>query len=219
MPEAPMFFDPDRPVDFNHRDLPHWQQGTVICFLTFRLADSIPLQALRDWDNERRIWLLHRLPSAEGSLHEILGQLSKENRRLYLRRFGKQFHDLLDSGHGSCLLKDSSHSAIVENALLHFDNSRYHLGDYVIMPNHVHALLSPLCDQSFGQICGSWKRFTAREINKLVGREGSLWQHETFDHLVRSQASLEGFRRYIRENPVKARLREGEYRIGCGSLK
>jgi len=45
-----------------------------------------------------------------------------------------------------------------------------------------------------------------------------LWQHETFDHLVRSQSSLEGFRRYIRENPLKAKLREGEYRLGCGTL-
>jgi putative transposase len=214
-----MFFNPDRPMDVHHRNLPHWQQGSVVCFLTFRLADSIPGLALRDWDNERRLWLLSRLPSAGGNLHDILAQLSERDRRAYLRRFGKRFHELLDAGHGSCLLGKLRHSEIVQNAMLHFDGTRYQLGDYVVMPNHVHVLVSPLADQSFGQICGSWKRFTAREINKLDGREGSLWQHETFDHLVRSQASLEHFRRYIRENPIKAKLREGEFRLGCGTFK
>ncbi|WP_193212515.1 transposase [Luteolibacter marinus] len=214
-----MYYDPDRKVDHHQRNLPHWHQDGTLSFLTFRLADSIPKAALAAWENERRIWLLHRLSSAEGDQHELLSQLNEVDRRNYIRRFGKQFHDLLDSGHGSCLLRIPDHSLIVESALRHFDGQRYQLGDFVVMPNHIHLLARPMSDFTTGNIVGSLKRFTAREINKLRGSEGTLWQHESFDHLVRDAGSFEGFRRYIRENPTKARLRPGEYRLGCGSLK
>jgi REP element-mobilizing transposase RayT len=214
-----MFYDPQKNIDRHRRRLPHWQQSGAVSFITFRLADAIPAKALAAWENERRIWLLHRLPSASGDLSDVLSQLNETDRRAYLRRFGKQFHDLLDTGHGSCLLRNPKHSAIVENALHHFDGHRYQLGDYAVMPNHVHVLLEPIPEHSLGNIAGSWKRFTAREINKLTGSEGTLWQHESFDHLVRDAGSLEGFRRYIRQNPEKARLRPGEYRLGSGTLK
>ena len=214
-----MFYDPEKNISHHRRNLPHWQQADAISFVTFRLGDSIPAKALKAWDNERRIWLLHRLPSASGELSDILSQLTEPDRRDYLRRFGKQFHELLDTGHGSCLLRDPAHSAIVENALLHFDDQRYQLGDYVIMPNHVHVLLAPAPEHTIGSITGSWKRHASREINKRTGSEGCLWQHESFDHLVRDAGSLEGFRRYIFQNPEKARLRTGEYRLGSGTLK
>ncbi|TAE77416.1 MAG: hypothetical protein EAZ84_04155 [Verrucomicrobia bacterium] len=214
-----MFYDPEKNISHHRRNLPHWQQADAISFVTFRLGDSIPAKALKAWDNERRIWLLHRLPSASGELFDILSQLTEPDRRDYLRRFGKQFHELLDTGHGSCLLRDPAHSAIVENALLHFDDQRYQLGDYVIMPNHVHVLLAPAPGHTIGSITGSWKRHASREINKRTGSEGSVWQHESFDHLVRDAGSLEGFRRYIFQNPEKARLRTGAYRLGSGTLK
>lgn len=214
-----MFYDPDRNVEYHRRNLPHWGQTGVVSFITFRLADSIPKKALQEWEAEQRIWLSHRLSSPSGRLNEILGQLSEDDRREYLRKFGKRFHELLDSGHGSCVLRQPTCSALVERALLHFDGDRYLLGNYVVMPNHIHLLLLPSPDHEVPSIVGSWKKFSAREINKLTGKQGHLWQVESFDHLVRSAGSLEGFRRYIRENPEKASLREGEYRLGCGKLK
>lgn len=102
---------------------------------------------------------------------------------------------------------------MVESALLHFDGDRYDLIDYVIMPNHVHVLVSPKESHSMSSILHSWKRFTAREVNKLTGSSGQFWQHESFDHLVRGAGSLEGFIRYIRENPQKAKLKPGEFRL------
>ena len=214
-----MFYDPEKNIDHRRRRLPHWQQSGAVSFITFRLADSIPAKSLNAWDNERRIWLLHRLPSASGDLSDVLSQLTETDRRDYLRRFGKQFHDLLDTGHGSCLLRHPAHSAIVESALRHFDGQRYQLGDYSVMPNHVHVLFAPAPEHSLGSITGSWKRHASREINKLTGSRGTFWQHESFDHLVRGAGSLEGFRRYIRQNPEKARLHPGEYRLGSGTLK
>jgi REP element-mobilizing transposase RayT len=79
------------------------------------------------------------------------------------------------------------------------------------MPNHLHVLVTPTPPHELSDILHSWKRFSAREINKLVGREGAFWQAESFNHIVRSEAQFERFRRYIAENPAKARLGEGEF--------
>ena len=101
---------------------------------------------------------------------------------------------------------------MVANSLLHFDGERYALESYVVMPNHVHVLAGISGRGDMRQLCRTWKNFTAMQINKALGRQGQFWQWESFDHVVRSPASLDKFRNYILQNPVKARLREGEYR-------
>lgn len=60
-----------------------------------------------------------------------------------MQRFGNWIQDALDRGHGECLLRDSANRVIVETALRFFDGKRYALGDFVIMPNHVHVLVVP----------------------------------------------------------------------------
>lgn len=208
-----MFLDPEKPIDRTLRNLPHWEQAGTVSFVTFRLADAIPEKSLKSWAEDRRLWLLARGLSGEGDLSQTLEQLCEDQRRQYLREFGKRFHDLLDAGHGSCVLRNPDYSGVVESALLHFDGDRYDLLDYVVMPNHVHVLVSPKEGHSMSSILHSWKRFTAREINKRLGATGQFWQHESFDHLVRGAGPLEGFIRYIRENPKKARLKPGEFRL------
>jgi type I restriction enzyme R subunit len=85
------------------------------------------------------------------------------------------------------------------------------LGDFVVMPNHVHLLVGGLGrDRMLAQIT-SWKKWSAIQINKQLGLRGRLWQDESFDHLVRSEAAFDRFRRYIAENPAKAKLRLGEF--------
>jgi putative transposase len=95
----------------------------------------------------------------------------------------------------------------------HFSDRRlYALGDYVIMPNHAHVLVwFPESEISMKLQCRSWKRMSSLGINRLLGRSGHFWQGESYDHIVRSQAQFEHYRRYIAENPLKAKLREGEY--------
>jgi len=208
-----MFLDPDKPIDRTLRNLPHWEQAGTVSFVTFRMADAIPEQSLKSWAEDRRRWLLTRGMTGEGELSEILAELSEDQRRQYLREFGKRFHDLLDAGHGSCVLRNPEYSALVESVLLHFDGDRYDLLSYVIMPNHVHVLVSPKGGHSMSSILHSWKRFTARELNKRLGAQGQFWQHESFDHLVRGSGSLEGFVRYLRENPEKAKLKASEFRL------
>ena len=56
----------------------------------------------------------------------------------------REFQEWLDRGQGSCWLKQSEVATIVESALRKFDGERYALGEFVIMPTHVHVLVTPL---------------------------------------------------------------------------
>ena len=47
------FFDPSARLDVQRRKLPHWSQETVIYFVTFRLADSLPVQKLEAFKEEK----------------------------------------------------------------------------------------------------------------------------------------------------------------------
>ena len=189
----------------NH--LPHWRQNGTTYFVTSRLGDSIPKSTLDAWFKERALWLrandCETVADAEN--------LPEEKRRAFHRHFTEKFHKFLDAGMGECLLRQPALAQIVADAFRFFDRQRYELGEFVVMPNHIHLLLTPKPEHDLSDIMQSLKRYTAREINKRLGREGSLWQQESFNHIVRSGEQLAKFQRYIAENPVKARLKEGEY--------
>jgi putative transposase len=85
------------------------------------------------------------------------------------------------------------------------------LGDFVVMPNHVHLLACLIRAAEIEAQCRSWKKFTAGKINELLGRDGRFWQEESFDHLVRSIEQFEHVQRYIAANPIQAHLSPGEY--------
>ena len=123
----------------------------------------------------------------------------------------------MDKGHGACVLKEEANAAIVEQAIRHFDGERYRLGHFVVMPNHVHLIVRPIMGNALSDILHSWKTFTAREINKRTDGEGQLWQHESFDHIVREEHELEQFGSYITGNPKRARLKPGSFRLGHGT--
>jgi type I restriction enzyme R subunit/putative DNA methylase len=81
----------------------------------------------------------------------------------------------------------------------------YELGSWVVMANHVHALLLPLVSPS--RLLGSLKGATAREANRILGRTGeSFWQAESYDHWVRNADEFDRIVAYIESNPVKAGL-------------
>ena len=86
-----------------------------------------------------------------------------------------------------------------------FRGERYRMGDYVIMPNHVHVLVTPSLGHSLREVVKGWKRFTGHQILKRTGAAAPFWLEESFDHIVPQRATvgiLPG--RYIRENPEKA---------------
>ena len=79
------------------------------------------------------------------------------------------------------------------------------------MPNHVHALVQPLPGHSLKEISRSWKSYSARQINKTLGRNGSVWMEESFDRIVGDWNALVKCRDYIARNPEKAHLRTGAF--------
>jgi REP element-mobilizing transposase RayT len=87
-----------------------------------------------------------------------------------------------------------------EQCLRHYD-----LHAYVVMPNHVHLLITPLIEVC--KVMQSLKRFTAREGNRILGLTGHpFWQDESFDRLVRNGTEFERIADYIEMNPVTAGL-------------
>jgi REP element-mobilizing transposase RayT len=156
--------------------LPHFDSLEVVQFITFRLFDSLPAEAL------------HKLKLAETPIADA-------DRDAFL-----------DAGSGNCWLRQPEIARIAEDALLHFDGERYRLMAWTIMPNHVHVLIEPMMDRNLGNIVSSWKRFSARMANRALGRSGAFWQDDYWDTYIRNERHFESTVSYIANNPVKAGL-------------
>jgi putative transposase len=206
------FFDPKAETSIREGHLPHWYQPGVTYFVTFRTDDSIPVAVAKAWRGQREDWLRRHgvaAPRTDGKLD--LEGLPRDVQHEFHDRFSRKYLDALDRGHGECLLRRPELAQIVAESLWHFDGERYRLGDFVIMPNHVHLLVCLLGATEVESQCRSWKKFAGTEINRRLSRKGRFWQEESFDHLVRSPEQFVAIRRYIAENPAAAKLGEGDF--------
>ena len=194
------FFNPYIEIRHTANRLPHWQQHGAVYFVTFRLADAVPAHLRLQLDDERATWLrLHPEP------------WNHPTEREYHKRFSGAVERWLDAGHGSCLLRRRECAEAVSAALQYFDGSRVAMIAAVVMPNHVHALFVQNAEWPLEKLLYTWKTFTAKRINSVVDRRGTLWQRDYFDRLVRDQKHFENCVRYIRLNPKKARLSESDF--------
>lgn len=188
MPFQP--YNPLRAVQKTRRKLPHWQQAGATYFVTFRLADSLPVEA--------RLRLSERI------------RLNPDESFAWIERY-------LDKGCGECLLSFSRNAEIVASTLGRFDEDRYLLGPFVVMPNHVHLIVRPLGSQTLTKIVHSWKSYASFKLRAASPNHSTIWQEESFDRVIRSRAELQRFDAYILENPTKANLVGGAYLLGRGS--
>jgi type I restriction enzyme R subunit len=194
------FFRPEDAIGNVVGKLPHWRQEGVTYFVTFRLADSLPQTKLREWLQEREAWLaVHPKPWDD------------DTNRAYHRQFTARIGKRLDAGYGSCVLARQEIRSIVADALRHFDGMRYGLGAWIVMMNHVHAIVRPLACNLYPleKILQSWKQFTAKRILRQSGVGVSLWQEESFDRIVRDEEHLYRCVQYIGSNPARAKLAKG----------
>src|SRR6185295_10396032 len=136
--------------------------------------------------------------------------------------YSEKVEHYLDAGHGSCYLKDARIALIVRSALFHFDDTRYSIAAWCVMPNHVHVVVQPFAGQEITggtpaphselpDILHSWKSFTSKEANKLLGRSGNFRQAEYYDHLIRDEGDFRHSVRYILNNPVNAGLKNWKW--------
>ena len=160
-------------------NLPHLYKEGCTYFVTFSLIDAVPKHLLR----RKRI-------EAGEHPEKVVRELDPSPLT------------------GSCLLRESKAASIVENALLHFQGERYALSAWSVMPNHVHVVVTPFAGLTLPKILHSWKSYSAHEINRVLARKGSVWEEESFDHLVRNEQAFEKFVLYTENNPVSAGLCE-----------
>jgi type I restriction enzyme R subunit len=204
-------FDPKGELLIHEHCRPRWSQAGSVVFITFRTQDSIPREVVKRWDREKQEWLRQR--GADPRAHWSVGlrELSQTVRKELQKSFDRCRDAFLHNCHGRCLLKQPELAKIVANALLHFDGQRYRMGDFIVMPNHVHLLaVFPTADAMKEQ-CDSWLHFTAFRINQAIDERGKFWQQEPFDHLVRSPQQYEYLWPYIADNPARAGLSAGEF--------
>jgi len=168
--------------------LPHFDSPGAIQSVTFRLYDSVPAERVESW-------------RAELSLRRSRGE-RETTWEVLLARIARYE----DAGHGQCWLSDARIAAIVESVLLHYDGVRYRLFEWSAMPNHLHVLLECFREFSLRGVVRTWKSFSGREANRILGREGRFWAPDYFDRFIRDERHFEAVRRYIRENPVTAGL-------------
>jgi REP element-mobilizing transposase RayT len=159
--------------------LPHFDSPGAQQYVTYRLADSLPGERRAEW-------------TAILAIEEDL------ERQRQLERY-------LDLGHGTCHLRDPRIAAMVQENLWYHDLLQYRLLAWVVMPNHVHALIE-VWREPLGKVVKSWKSYTAKQANRILGRERSFWQDDYFDRCIRDEDHYRRTVRYIENNPVKAGL-------------
>ena len=200
MSDQPKFFNPFEDIEKHGAKLPHWEQSGATYFVTFRLGDSIPQSQLETWKEERSHWI-SKHPQPWSTLEEID----------YHQRFSGEIDRLLDQGAGSCLLRDSTAAELLAGVLEHYHDHRYFLHSFVVMPNHVHVLVSLCATASLADTVKQWKGVSAHQMNQVLQRTGELWQKNYFDRLIRDSEHFFRVARYIRANPEKAKLNPGEF--------
>jgi REP element-mobilizing transposase RayT len=130
-------------------------------------------------------------------------------------------NEQLDSGLGSCWLKEPEIAGAVEAALLHFDGERYRMLSWCIMPNHVHVVIEAAGSHGLGAIVRGWKSFSAIQANRTLRRSGAFWHRDYFDRFIRDEGHLERTIEYVENNPVKAGLvpSAGDWPWGSARLR
>lgn len=178
--------------------LPHFDAPGTRQFITYRLADAMPVERRHEW-------------AAFAAIEDDLERRIKQE-------------DYLDRGLGECHLRDPRIAALVQENLWHHDGVKYRLHAWVVMPNHVHVLLE-IWQVPLGEVLHSLKSYTAKEALKIIrGGDGpsprasgqkhgdklspplAFWQDDYFDRYIRDEEHLRKVVRYMESNPVKAGL-------------
>ena len=92
---------------------------------------------------------------------------------------------------------------LVLAALRHFEGTRYILGPHVVMDDHVHLLATPVEPHPLTDILHSWKSFTANKLQRRHRRRGSVWQEESYSHIIRDDGEYAEKAQYTLNNPWK----------------
>jgi REP element-mobilizing transposase RayT len=187
--------------------LPHWELESGLYFVTFRLGDSLPKETLEGIKERARVLL---------AWQRFGRKLSPGEENIVARYSPRKIEEYLAAGRGGCYLQDHRVATLVADALRFWDGQRYRLLAWCLMPNHVHVVFRALGEWALDEILKSWKSYTARMANRVLGRSGTFWQREYYDHLIRDAGELQRAVDYVKNNPLKVGLTAWEWVwIGC----
>lgn len=164
---------------YSSKYLPHFDWPGAQQYITYRLADSLPAQRRGEWE----------------TLLAIEDNMERQ----------RKLEAYLDLGHGACHLSDPRIATVVQDNLWHHDGVKYRLLAWVIMPNHVHALIE-VWQAPMRKILQGWKGYTSKEANRILNHAGTFWEDDYFDRYIRDEEHLTRVVHYIENNPVKAHL-------------
>jgi putative transposase len=85
----------------------------------------------------------------------------------------------------------------------HRRDGRYELHAFVVMPEHVHLLLTPAQDTTIERAIQLIKGAYSHELGGIIGRFSEIWQRGFTDHRTRNEMDFVHHRNYIHRNPVK----------------
>ncbi len=146
--------------------LPHWTREGATYAVTFRLADSLLTTILKSWEFERE----DIVKTARQMNRELTPPEGVRLDKLY----SDKVEEYLDAGAGECWMRRDDVAGVVAAALQHFDGSRYDLGAWCVMPNHVHCVVRSFAGYELAAIVHSWKSFAASPLGDppaLPGRQ------------------------------------------------
>jgi putative transposase len=146
------------------------------------------------------------------------GELEIYRRRLPHWRLKESIYFITWRLHPSQYELNPEERDIITEVVKHFDGNRYDLFAYVVMHDHVHALVKPAEKYTLSQVVHSWKSFSANRLQRQFNRRKCVWQDEYFDRIVRDEAELLEKAQYIINNPFKVWPEIEEYPWVGGKL-
>lgn len=195
------------PDIYYRRNLPHIHPEGYPLFITFRLADSIPLEILAELKIQR-----------EQALKALKAQSPNEIDKIEQMYFSRYDEWLDRCSSGPRWLENKTIADVVVAKIHAMNGVNFQLLSFCIMPNHVHLLIEDILANRVhrrktavypvADMLRLLKGSTARDCNLKLARNGQFWNHESYDHFVRNEQELERTVKYILNNPVKAGLVE-----------
>jgi putative transposase len=120
------------------------------------------------------------------------------------------------------LFRNSAVATIVEEAIFHYrDQGHYLIHRHVVMPDHLHVLLTPGKTTTLERSVQLIKGGSSREIGRRPGMRFPVWRPGFTEHQIRDRRDFDSHAQYIDDNPVKARLAAtpAEYPHGSAAEK
>ena len=108
---------------------------------------------------------------------------------------------------GQPLFQSERMAKLFLETLFHYrKEGKFQVHEFVLMPNHVHMLLTPMPGNTIERAMQLIKGGFSHRAGKELGMNREIWQRGYVDHRIRDAQDYARHREYIRSNPIRAHL-------------